>query len=165
MPFTPYHFGPSGLIGYVFRKWIDFPVFVLANVIVDFEVLIVNFLRLGWPYHRYAHTFLFGALLGLAWGAVAYFIQPLLKFGMNIIRINYTPSFKKMLYSGVLGVWLHVLIDSIYHYDPKPFWPIMKNYLWRIILQNQVKLVCLICLGVFLILYLLPTFKQFLKKR
>ena len=42
MPFTPYHFGPSGFVGLVFGKWIDLPVFVLANVIVDVEVLVVQ---------------------------------------------------------------------------------------------------------------------------
>ncbi len=42
MPFTPYHFGPSGFVGLVFGKWIDLPVFVLANVIVDVEVLAVQ---------------------------------------------------------------------------------------------------------------------------
>lgn len=165
MPITPYHFGPSGLIGYVFRKWIDFPVFLLANVVVDVEVLLVGHLRLGWPIHRYAHTFLIGALVGAVWGLIAYFIKPALKWGMNIIRINYKPNFYKMLISGVLGVWLHVFIDSIYHYDPKPFWPFPKNILWRIIVQHQVKMICLICLGVFVVLYLLPAFKQAFKKR
>ena len=42
MPFTPYHVGPSGFVGLVFGKWIDLPVFVLANVIVDVEVLAVQ---------------------------------------------------------------------------------------------------------------------------
>ncbi|MHC4299546.1 MAG: hypothetical protein ACYS7Y_19890 [Planctomycetota bacterium] len=35
MPFTPYHFGPSGCVGLILRKWIDVPVFVLTNVIID----------------------------------------------------------------------------------------------------------------------------------
>ena len=34
MPFTPYHFGSSGFVGLAFRKWLDVPIFVLANVIV-----------------------------------------------------------------------------------------------------------------------------------
>jgi len=49
MPFTPYHFGPSGFWGLAFRKWLDLPVFVLANVIVDIEVLVIWFFGLGWP--------------------------------------------------------------------------------------------------------------------
>ena len=68
MPFTPYHFGPSGFVGLVFRKWIDMPVFVLANVIVDVEVLAVGLFGLGWPIHRYCHTLLIGAVVGALWG-------------------------------------------------------------------------------------------------
>jgi membrane-bound metal-dependent hydrolase YbcI (DUF457 family) len=165
MPVTPYHFGPSALTGYIFRKRLDFPVFVLANVIVDIEVLLIGYFKLGWPYHRYAHTLIGGAAVGLLWGVIAYLLQPILKWGMHIIRINYTPKFKTMLISGVLGVWTHVLVDAVYHYDVKIFWPFPKNILWRIVYQEQVKLICLICLGVFIVLYMLPTFKQFLKKR
>ena len=52
MPFTPYPFGPSGFAGLVFGKWIDLPVIVLANVIVDVEVLVIGILGLEWPAHR-----------------------------------------------------------------------------------------------------------------
>ena len=41
MPFTPYHFGPSGFFGLALKKWIDLPVFLLANVIIDVEVLLI----------------------------------------------------------------------------------------------------------------------------
>jgi len=165
LPITPYHFGPSGLIGYVFRKWIDFPVFVLANVIVDFEVLAVSHFNLGWPIHRYAHTFLIGALVGAAWGLVAFLFKPVMNFGMNLLRINYKSDFKKMLISGVLGVWLHVLIDGFYHYDVKPLWPYKVNFLWKLMLREHIKTACLICLVIFVFLYMLPTFKQAFKKR
>lgn len=72
MPYTPYHFGPSGFVGLIFKKHIDIPVFVLANVVVDVEVLVINLLGLGWPVHRYAHTLLIGAVVGAVWALVAY---------------------------------------------------------------------------------------------
>ena len=72
MPITPYHFGPAGLLGYIFRRWIDLPVFVLANVIVDIEVLLVSLMQFGRPFHRYGHTFIIGAAVGAVWGFVAY---------------------------------------------------------------------------------------------
>ena len=40
MPFTPYHFGPSGFIGLLFRKWLDVPVIVATNVLIDIEVIV-----------------------------------------------------------------------------------------------------------------------------
>jgi hypothetical protein len=39
MPFTPYYFGPNGFVGLVFKKLLDLPVFILSNIIIDFEVL------------------------------------------------------------------------------------------------------------------------------
>ncbi len=155
MPFTPYHFGPAGLLGYIFRKWIDLPVFVLANVVVDVEVLLVNLMRVGWPSHRYGHTFVIGAAVGAVWGFVAYLGLPLLGRLMKKIRIPYQTNAFKMIISGILGVWLHVLIDGIYHYDVRPFWPMRKNYLWRLLSHNQVKWICIICLGIFVLLYVL----------
>ncbi|MBN1787064.1 MAG: hypothetical protein JW806_01565 [Sedimentisphaerales bacterium] len=165
MPCTPYHFGPSALIGYIFRKWIDLPVFVFANIIVDVEVLLVNFLHLGRPCHRLGHTLLIGAVVGAAWGFVAYLGLPIISWSMKIIRIPYQTNVFKIIISGITGVWFHVLIDGIYHYDVKPFWPIQKNYLWRLLSKNHVKLVCIICLVIFLILYAVSLKKQFSNKR
>ncbi|MHC4641288.1 MAG: hypothetical protein ACYS32_06560, partial [Planctomycetota bacterium] len=67
----------------------------------------------------------------------------------------YKPSLWKMLISGILGVWLHVVIDSIYHRDVCLFWPYKSIPLWRIITKQQLEFVCLIALIPALILYLL----------
>ncbi len=133
MPVTPYHFGPSGFIGLVFRKWLDFPVFVLANVIVDFEVLVVILFNLGWPRHRYCHTFLIGAAVGVLWGVAAWPLRNLFKKLMKLFRIPYKTSLSKMLISGILGLWLHILIDGAYHFDVKILWPNISISLWRMI--------------------------------
>ena len=140
MPFTPYHFGPSGFIGLVFRKYIDLPVFVLANVIVDIEVLFAD----GWPYHRHWHwhTLLIGTVVGVIWALAAYPLRHFFKKMMQIIRIPYKTGFWKMIISGILGVWLHVVTDAIYHWDVQIFWPSKARPLWRLLSQGQVKAIC-----------------------
>lgn len=163
MPFTPYHFGPSGFIGLAFRKWIDVPVFVLVNVIVDLEVLVINFVGVGWPIHRYVHTLLIGVAAGIAWALAAWPLRNVFKKGMQIIRIPYKPSFWKMLASGILGVWLHVVIDSIYHPDVRLFWPYKSIPLWRIITRQQLEFLCLVALIPALILYLLTVILSWYK--
>ncbi|MGA2915845.1 MAG: hypothetical protein ABSE89_07440 [Sedimentisphaerales bacterium] len=160
MPITPYHFGPSGLLGYIFRKWIDLPVFVLANVVVDIEVLVVDLMDKSWPIHRYCHTFLIGAVLGAMWGFVAYLYLPLMTRLMKMVKIPYQTNAFKMVASGIIGVWLHVFIDGIYHYDIKPFWPVQKNYLFQLLSQNQVIWICLICFAIFVLLYVISLKKQ-----
>ncbi len=65
---------------------------------------------------------------------------------MKLLRIPYDTSLKKMVISGVLGLWIHVIIDSIDHYDVQPFWPYPKNPLWRLgklrLTQDNVKMIC-----------------------
>ena len=135
MPFTPYHFGPSGFIGLALRKWIDFPVFVLANIVIDMEVLFFH-------HHKYIHTLLIGAAAGAIWGLIAYFAKPVFTRLMRFIRINYKANLVKMIISGILGVWLHVFIDGIYHYDVLIFWPSKVRPLWRILSKPEVILWC-----------------------
>ena len=67
MPFTPYHFGPSGFLGLLLRRWIDPVVFVAANIIVDVEVLFAQ----GYPAHQHWHwhSRLVVAAVGAAFGA------------------------------------------------------------------------------------------------
>ncbi|MCP4609813.1 MAG: hypothetical protein GY845_13985 [Planctomycetes bacterium] len=170
MPFTPYHFGPSGFLGLVLRKWIDVPVFILVNVIVDVEVLAVMSLGLGGPPHRYCHTLLIGAVVGMLSGVAAYPLRNLFKKIMSIFRISYEPSFWKMVISGILGVWLHVLIDGLCHNDLKIFWPntdwklkllpiityiVNGNIYQRYISVKLLKIICIAFFIVFLIIYIL----------
>ena len=155
MPFTPYHFGPSGFIGLIFRKWIDIPVFILANVIVDLEVLVINFLDAGWPYHRYIHTLLIGSVAGIVWALAAWPLRNVFKMIMQLFRIPYKTTIWKMIISGILGVWLHVIIDSIYHPDVRLFWPNKSIPLWRLITKQQLEFLCLVAVIPVLILYLL----------
>jgi len=148
MPITPYHFGPSGFVGLVFRKWIDVPVFILANVVVDVEVLILGLTGIGAPYHRYCHTLLVGGLVGALWGAAAYPLRPAFKAAMQKLCVPYETSRVKMIVSGVLGVWLHVLIDGAYHPDVKVFWPSQTMSFWTAVVsrisREQLKTICLL---------------------
>ncbi|MHC4069668.1 MAG: hypothetical protein ACYS18_08355 [Planctomycetota bacterium] len=139
MPFTPYHFGPSAFIGLALKKYIDLPVLVLANVIVDIEVLLFH----RWPFHRYTHTLLIGAAVGIAWGTLAYLLKPLWTRIMKTIRLPYQTSLLKMIVSGMLGACLHVIIDSIYHVDIKIFWPSRAKPLFNLLSQAQVKGICI----------------------
>lgn len=138
MPYTPYHFGPSGFVALALRKWLDVPVFVLANIVVDVEVLFFP----RWPVHRYVHTLLIGAAVGAVFAIAAYPLRGLFKRFMQLIRIPYKTGLAKMLASGVLGVWLHVFLDAIWHRDVRIFWPSKARPLYRLLTHPQVLLVC-----------------------
>lgn len=161
MPFTPYHFGPSGFIGLVFRKWLDVPVFILANVIVDIEVLVTMILGLGAPHHRYCHTLVGGAAVGLLWGVTAYPLRGLFKAVMRTLRVPYRPSLLKMVFSGILGAWLHVLIDGAYHPNVNVFWPIGTRSLWTAVMSRQMKTICIVCLVAAIVPYAIAVVSYF----
>jgi hypothetical protein len=136
MPYTPYHFGPSGFFGLVFRRWIDPLAFLLVNVLIDVEVLADSFFQSGWPVHRlwHFHTLLVGGLAGGTLGAVIYFIRPirvLIERLMDLLALDYKASLSRMILGGILGAWLHVLIDSVYHYDVQTLWPYKKAVLYQ----------------------------------
>jgi len=56
----------------------------------------------------------------------------------------YETSIWKMVVSGILGVWCHVIIDAIYHWDVQIFWPSKATPLYGLISKQQVETVCVI---------------------
>jgi membrane-bound metal-dependent hydrolase YbcI (DUF457 family) len=145
MPFTPYHFGPNALIGLSLNKYIDLPVFVLTNVVVDLEVLAVVLFNLNYPLHGPCHTFLVGIVVGIICGLIAYPFRNLFQSVMNFLQLSYQPGVIKMAVSGVLSVWLHVTLDSIVHWDVQPFWPIAGNPLFKLVSVSTIFTICEVC--------------------
>jgi membrane-bound metal-dependent hydrolase YbcI (DUF457 family) len=159
MPFTPYHFGPNGFVGLLFRRWIDLPIFLLANVIIDIEVLFAE----GWAVHRYwhFHTFLLGGAVCAVFAIAMYPARHFFEKLMYSFHLSYETSLWKMVFSGILGAWFHVFIDAIYHIDVQPFWPMPRNPIWRMRLlsQGQVKAICLAFIVATVVLYLYTVIK------
>lgn len=151
MPVTPYHFGPSGFLGLVFRKYIDLPVFLLVNVVVDLEVLYWQ----HWPAHRVLHTLLFGAVAGIIWGLIAYLLRNTFAKIMQIIHLPYETSLRKMVISGVLGIWLHIIIDAPYNRDIHLFWPSKIMPLYGLASKVNMEVICVVFWVAALIVYII----------
>jgi hypothetical protein len=145
MPYTPYHFGPSGLVGLAFRRWIDAPVFALANVAIDCEVVLDWIFEPGWPVHQTAHfhTLIGGALFGAVYGLAMYRFRPLRAFcekSMEWFGLPYRAILSKMILAGILGVWFHIAVDCIHHEDVQIFWPFrMDNPVWALAVGPYLK--------------------------
>jgi len=155
MPFTPYHFGPSGCVALALRKYIDIPVFVLVNVVIDLEPGIVLAFDLNYRLHGYCHTFLFGTVIGLMWGLVAYAARNSLKRLMELFGLPYQTSLGKATLSGLLGIWFHILIDSFCWSDIRPFWPSDANPLNNLTTLNTMCLLCAISFIPAIVLYVI----------
>ncbi len=142
MPFTPFHFGPSALVAFPLKKYLDIPVFVLANVLIDLEPLTVMYFNLPYPVHGFFHTLIGGVMVGALWGLVAYAMRKPIKSIMSVFRLNYEPKLFTMVMSGIFGFWLHIFIDSFMHADIRPFFPSSYNPLYQLISTPNLYLIC-----------------------
>ncbi len=150
MPYPVYHIGASGFLGLVFRRWLDIPVFLLANVVVDIEVLLRN----DWPYHQYLHTLLIGAAVGALWGLIGYRLRGPFKKLMRLFRMPHKTTIRKAIISGILGVWLHAVTDAIYHPDVHLLWPYKKRVLHALVQSGELKAICATLLAAAVLIYL-----------
>jgi len=154
MPFTPFHFGPSACVALPLKKRLDLPVFVLVSVAVDLEPLCVMVSGLSYPLHGYAHTLLGSALVGLLFGWVAYALRTPVVLVMNKLRLRYNPDLRKALWSGVVGAWFHVLLDSMLYQDIRPFYPFVFNPFLGLVSFPAMYLACALAFIPALVLYI-----------
>ena len=170
MPFTPFHLGPALSLGLPLRKYIHAPTFIVANVAVDIEPLLVLLLRLNYPLHGYLHTFLLAFFFGLAIGFTMFhlekFLHPLYK--TLLLVPNGTSGRKSFMVAGAFGAMLHVLFDLPLYAEMQPFFPITTNPLYGSVSSADVYSVC-VWLGIlglifYAILVLLHAYKK-LKNR
>ncbi len=133
MPFTLFHIGPGLFFGLLLRKHVHPPTFLIANLIIDLEPIIMVFiLGLDYPLHGYAHTFIAAIIIGVILGYTMYSTKKYLKPIYNIFldKIDYTSTLGSYLLAGVLGTALHILLDAPLYSDIKPFYPLYQNPLY-----------------------------------
>lgn len=117
MPITHYHFGPGLLIKGFCPSAMSLTAFVLANVVIDIEV-VVRLLAGVTPLHSTLHTFWVAIPVGLLSGGVVY------GFGLFIDKPRETWNVRPALLGGFLGGLSQPLLDGIMHMDIRPFWPV-----------------------------------------
>lgn len=150
MPFTPFHLGPSLAFGLPLRKKIHAPTFIVANVIVDVEPFLVLFLSLKHPLHGYLHTFLSAFFLGLILGYTMFVLEKILNplYKRLLLENSQTSTLGSFMAAGILGIMLHVLLDSLLYSDIHSFYPIAANPLYNPALSLAVYSLC-VWMGLF----------------
>ncbi len=111
MPITPLHFGPGLFIGVMFRKYIDIPTILVASVIIDIEPLYCMFS--GCQLHGFFHSFI--------GGGIAAVLLSLAMFRLSALWKN--ASFSKILAGSFIGIYTHIILDSVLYTDIKPLLP------------------------------------------
>lgn len=128
MPFTPFHLAYALLLKWRFKK-LDGPTLIIASFIPDIENYILAFMGV-YPNRLITHS-----LIGVF--TIDLFLTILLVYfisNINLKRIG-LPNLKpfklssNLIFSGILGALLHVLIDTSHHKYNPIFWQIGPTYI------------------------------------
>ena len=147
MPFTAFHLGPALLIGIILFPFLDLAALLICSVIVDLEPFYVIFFARGLPLHGFFHTFLGGTIVAIIIAIILWITRGLVQELLLIFRVEQKSSFVKILYTSLFSVNFHIFLDSIFHADMQPFYPLIINPFYGLISQtiiNQLYLICLI---------------------
>lgn len=156
MPFTPFHWGPSLLLGLVLFPLLALPALLIASVIVDLEPLFLMFSPFIHVdvFHAFFHTHLGATLAGFALIPFLYGFRNLLSELLNLFGLHQRYSLFRVSISSLLGVNLHVLLDSFLYSEMNPFFPLLGNPFIGLFSSFQVYLFCIISLLIALPFYL-----------
>ena len=127
MPFTPFHLGPGLLFGLLLIRYIDFPTFIIANVIVDIEPFMVLALNLDYPLHGFFHSFIGGTIVALLLTAGMRELREHLNPITRFLKVEQEHSTRSILMASLFGVYFHIVLDSLLYSDIKPFYPFNFN--------------------------------------
>lgn len=156
MPLTPFHWGPSLLLGLVLFPLFDLPALLIASVIVDLEPL---FLLLS-PYnqsgvlHAFFHSHLGASLAGIALIPALYLCRNLLSNIFTLLGLPQRYSLFKVSLTSLLGPNLHVFLDAFIYYEMHPFFPLLGNPLYGLFSAPSIYLFCVVSVVVAIPLYL-----------
>ncbi|MBY8979652.1 MAG: hypothetical protein KGD72_04630 [Candidatus Lokiarchaeota archaeon] len=167
MPFTPFHFGPGFLISLTFLSFIDIPTFLIASVIIDLEPFLVLVFHLNCPLHGFFHSFLGGFLVAALFAVIMSKIRKNFTRLIIFFKIEQSFSFKKILFSSICAIFLHILLDSPIYLDIRPFFPFEFNPFYRnTVMPGLISyLICVWCFIGAILVYLFRLFQHKIKIR
>ena len=120
MPITPFHFGPGAAMHAMAPRHISFLAFCAANVLIDVEpgyyMLIGQF-----PLHRFFHT-VPGATLVFAATVLIFLSARMIGALPNVLAWKGL-TVTQVAIGAALGVYSHLVLDSIMHVDIRPLAP------------------------------------------
>lgn len=161
MPFTPFHLGPALFFGLLLFSLLDLPTFIVASVIVDIRAIFVYFGIMHGPLHGPLHTFLGGTIIAVLLAVIMFLIKDYTRRITKLFKLQQNSSFKKILITSLIGVYLHIFLDSPLYLDIKPFYPLDINPLYGIVSSSVIYLFCVFSFIIAFIIYIHRLIKMY----
>lgn len=127
MPFTLFHLGPVLLLGVLLYRWVDLPTLLVSSIIIDIRAALVVFGPLEPPIHGILTTFAGGTVIAILVTTVISLIPNSIDRWLDCGRLTDSVSRGRIFAGSLLGVYSHVVLDSILYTDARPFYPIAWN--------------------------------------
>ncbi len=129
MPLTPFHLGPGLLLGMLTLRIFNLWAILLGSAVMDIEPLILIFVK--HCYNCYNHGFwhsILGAIVGsLILATILWILRGRLNKISLRFQIQQSFSFTVLFLSSVIAWLIHILLDSLTHYDVFLLWPLKQN--------------------------------------
>jgi len=141
MPFTPFHFGPSFLLAMLFRKKINLEAILIVSIILDPRTAYCFFTGCL-PLHGPFHTLIGATLMSIPVIIGVYLARKPLSKILEVCKIKQDYWLTSIILGSLLGVWLHIFLDSFMHFDIVPLWPLRANPLLGVVEPGAIYLAC-----------------------
>lgn len=155
MPLTPFHIGPTGILGLIFKKYFDIFSLVISSVIVDLEPIIVIVFNLKYPIHGFFHSFVGGSIILIILSILIYLNRKKVEKFLLKFKIKENFGFRKIFISSLIGIYSHIILDSFLYQDIKPFYPSSYNPFLNLFSFLEIYFITGISLLLFLLFYII----------
>jgi membrane-bound metal-dependent hydrolase YbcI (DUF457 family) len=135
--------GPALLIGFLLYPFLDVPTFVIANVVLDVEPLLVILLGLPQPLHGPFHSLTLSIPVALILAVLVHGFRRFTRPIMVARMLPQDPGFRDILKTSVIGVWTHVILDALLYPEMRLFYPLTGNPLLGLVPSETVTTFCL----------------------
>ncbi len=125
-------------------RFFDLTAFLLGSIILDIEPFYAFVSgKLDQPHHQFT-SFLGGILGAVLVLIILSIFKGQIKKWLDKIHLAQDSSNLSIFSGALAGCWIHVIFDSLMHYDVSPFWPSHFNPFLNLISIPQNYFLCLI---------------------
>jgi len=121
------------------------------------EPFLVMLLNLDYPLHGFFHSFPGGSVAAFVLALAMSALRPSISDAVSVLRLKQGVSSRRVWAASLLGICMHLLLDSPLYPGMKPFYPLAANPLLSgsMLIGFEIYTACAICflLGIFLYVY------------